>query len=120
MAVLDTLFKYRAYPDSAAGRARIEQAGALSSFSRLGNLYNKAQAEAGWTTLKTESLPQGENFANLEEARLEVAYHLDIYFNLDRRHSALGYRSPINLNATRNSTWLSALSVFTGPPQFFI
>jgi transposase InsO family protein len=33
-------------------------------------------------------------FASLEEARLEVACHLDIYFNLDRRHSALGYRSP--------------------------
>jgi putative transposase len=33
-------------------------------------------------------------FTNLEEARLEVAYYLDTYFNLDRRHSALGYRSP--------------------------
>ena len=33
-------------------------------------------------------------FATLEEAWLEVAYYLDTYFNLDRRHSALGYRSP--------------------------
>ena len=79
---------------SAACRARIEQAGGLPSFSRPGNPYDNAQAKAGWSTLKTELLPGGSPFASLEEARLEVAYYLDTYFNLDRRHSALGYRSP--------------------------
>lgn len=79
---------------SAACRARIAQAGALPSFSRPGNPYDNAQAEAGWSTLKTELLPHGTAFASLEEARLEVAHYLDTYFNLDRRHSALGYRSP--------------------------
>jgi transposase InsO family protein len=39
-------------------------------------------------------LPHGEAFASLEEARLEVAHYLDTYLNLDRRHSALSYRSP--------------------------
>ncbi|MBW3127714.1 integrase core domain-containing protein [Hymenobacter profundi] len=56
--------------------------------------YDNAQAEAGWSTLKTELLPLRAPFASLEEARLEVAYYLDTYFNLDRRHSALGYRLP--------------------------
>ncbi|OGX82388.1 hypothetical protein BEN48_05455 [Hymenobacter glacialis] len=79
---------------SAACRARIAQAGGLPSFSRPGNPYDNAQAEAGWSTLKTELLPGGSPFASLEEARLEVAHYLDTYFNLDRRHSALGYRSP--------------------------
>ncbi len=79
---------------SAACRARIGQAGALPSFSRPGNPYDNAQAEAGWSTLKTELLPGGSPFASLEEAHLEVAHYLDTYFNLDRRHSALGYRSP--------------------------
>ncbi|GAC1371793.1 MAG: hypothetical protein NVSMB30_11830 [Hymenobacter sp.] len=79
---------------SAACRARIAQAGAVPSFSRPGNPYDNAQAEAGWSTLKTELLPGGSPFASLEEARLEVAHYLDTYFNLDRRHSALGYRSP--------------------------
>ncbi len=55
---------------------------------------NNAQAEAGWSTLKTELLPSGSPFASLEKARLEVAHYLDTYFNLDRRHFALGYRSP--------------------------
>jgi len=49
--------------------------------------------------LKTELLPHGGAFASLEEARLEVAYYLDTYFNLDRRHSALGYRSPHQFEA---------------------
>ena len=79
---------------SLACRARIDAAGALPSFSRPGNPYDNAQAEAGWSTLKTELLPHGTAFASLEEARLEVAHYLDTYFNLDRRHSALGYRSP--------------------------
>ncbi|MDQ2793318.1 MAG: integrase core domain-containing protein [Bacteroidota bacterium] len=79
---------------SAACRGRIDQAGALPSFSRPGNLYDNAQAEAGWSTLKTELLPGGSPFASLEEARLEIAWYLDTHFNLDRRHSALSYRSP--------------------------
>ena len=79
---------------SAACRARIDQAGALPSFSRPGNPYDNAQAEAGWSTLKTELLPGNAPFASLEEARLEIAWYLDVYFNLDRRHSAPDYRSP--------------------------
>ena len=79
---------------SAACRARIDQAGALPRCSRPGNPYDNAQAEAGWSTLKTELLPGGSPFACLEEVRLEVAHYLDTYFNRDRRHSAPGYRSP--------------------------
>ena len=84
---------------SAACRARIAQPGAVPSFSWPGNPYDNAlsgttQAEAGWSTLKTELLPHGTAFASLEEARLEVTYYLDPYFNLDRCYSALGYRSP--------------------------
>jgi transposase InsO family protein len=79
---------------SSACRARIEKAQALASYSRPGNPYDNAQAEAGWSTLETEVLPCGGVFVSLDEARLDVAYYLDTYFNLDRRHAALGYRSP--------------------------
>jgi transposase InsO family protein len=75
-------------------RQRIEDAGKLASYARPGNPYDNAQAEAGWRTLKTELLSQDEAFASLEEARLAKGYYLDTYFNLDRRRSALGYRSP--------------------------
>jgi hypothetical protein len=39
-------------------------------------------------------LSGGSPFASLEEARTEVAWYLDTYFNLDHRHSAPGYHSP--------------------------
>jgi transposase InsO family protein len=79
---------------SAACRARIEKAQALASYSRPGNPYDNAQAEAGWSTLKTELLPHGGAFASLGEARLGGTHPLAAHFNLDQRHSALGYRSP--------------------------
>lgn len=75
-------------------RQRITKAGALVSYARPGNPYDNTQAEAGWSTLKTELLPHGGALASLEEARLEAAYYLDTYFNQDRRHFALGYNSP--------------------------
>jgi len=53
---------------------RIEKIQALTSYSRPGNPYDNAQAEAGWSTFKTELLPRGGAFASLEEARLEVIY----------------------------------------------
>jgi putative transposase len=70
------------------------EAQALVIYSRPGNPYDNAQAEAGWSTLKTGLLLHGGVFARLAEAHVEVAYCLDTYFYLDRRHSALGYRSP--------------------------
>jgi putative transposase len=73
---------------------RIEKALVLARYSRPGNPYDNAQAEAASSTLKTESLPNGGTFASLEAARLEVTFYLDTYFNLVRCHSALGYRLP--------------------------
>ena len=66
----------------------------MPSFSRPGNPYDNVQAEANWSTLKTELLPGKAFFDALEKVRLEIAWYLDVYSNLDRRHSALSYRSP--------------------------
>jgi putative transposase len=87
---------------SSACRVRIEKAQALVSYSWPGNPNDNAQAEAGWSTLKTELLPHGGAFASLEEARLEVAYYLDTYFNLDLIADTppCATARPINLNAT--------------------
>jgi putative transposase len=99
--------------NNSAVPTRIEKA--LASSSRPGKPYDNAQAEAGWSRLKTKLLPHSGAFVNIQEARLDIAYYLDNYFNLDRLLSALGYRSRTNLNATFKSAYLSSLSVFTGP-----
>lgn len=91
----------------------------LVSFSQQGNPYDNARAEAGWSSLKTELLPHGGAFTNLEEALPEATYYLDTYFNLNRRHSALGYRSPhqFERDFQLNLSYLSLPSVFTGQLQ---
>jgi len=65
----------------------------MASFSRPGNLYDNAKADANWNTLKTELSPHSGVLSNLKEARIEVAYYLDTYSNLNRRHCAPGYGS---------------------------
>jgi len=73
----------------------LDRTQAIASLSRPGNPYDNALAESGWSTLKTELLPRGAYFADLEEARLELAEYLDHYYNTQRLHSALGYRTPL-------------------------
>lgn len=51
---------------SQACRQRIADAGAQASNCRPGNPYDNAQAEAGWSTLKTELLPYGGAFASIK------------------------------------------------------
>ena len=70
---------------------------AIASRSRPGNPYDNALAESGWSTLKTELLPRGACFADLEEARLELAEYLDHYDNTQRLHAALGYCTPLEV-----------------------
>jgi putative transposase len=65
---------------------------ARQSMSRRGNCYDKAYAESFWSRLKTELL-DGGSFRNLSEARLEISQYL-VYYNAERRHSALGYLAP--------------------------
>ena len=65
---------------------------ALQSMSRRGNCYDNAHAESFWSRFKAELL-DGGSFPGLAEARLEISHHI-AYYNAERRHSALGYRSP--------------------------
>lgn len=71
-----------------------ERTQAIASLNRPGNPYDNALAESGWSTLKTKLLPHGTYFADLEEARLELAEYLD-YYNTQCLHSAVGYCAPL-------------------------
>lgn len=67
----------------------------VASCSRTGNPYDNALVESGWSTLKTELLPGQAVFTDLTEARAEVEYYLGTYYNTQRLHSAIGYRTPL-------------------------
>lgn len=65
------------------------------SMSRADDPYDNAFAESFWSRFKAEVL-EGGAFLDVEDARTEIFDYIEIYYNRIRRHSSLGYRSPIN------------------------
>ena len=58
------------------------------------NPYDNAFMESYFSRFKAELL-QGGAFEGLENARKEIFEYIEMYYNPVRRHSALGYISPV-------------------------
>ena len=78
---------------SHAYRALLARHGIVPSMSRRGHCYDNAYMESFFGTLKTE-LVHGEKYRTRMEARLSIFEYVEVFYNRQRRHSALGYRSP--------------------------
>ncbi len=59
-----------------------------------GDAYDNAACESFMSSIKNEWLKR-HTFRTREEARLAVFSYIEGFYNPQRRHSALGYRSPI-------------------------
>lgn len=66
----------------------------LQSMSRAGECYDNATAESFWSRLKAEVVESGV-FLSLEDARAEIGDYIDNYYNPIRKHSGIGYHSPV-------------------------
>lgn len=77
--------------------------GMRASMSRSGNCYDNAYLESFFGTLKTE-LVHGERYRTRLEARLSIFEYVEVFYNRQRRHSALGYRSPEQYERLLNET----------------
>jgi putative transposase len=75
-------------------RNMLSEHGLRQSMSGRGNCYDNAQAESFWARFKTELL-EGGAFRSVDEARSEIFSYIDCYYNRIRRHSAIGYLSPL-------------------------
>jgi transposase InsO family protein len=64
------------------------------SMSGKGNCYDNAQAESFFSRFKAE-LIEGGIFESVEQARAEIFIYIEGYYNRIRRHSSLGYLSPL-------------------------
>lgn len=62
------------------------------SMSATGNCYDNAMMESFFATLKTECVL--ERYATRQQARQSVFDYIEMWYNRQRRHSALGYLSP--------------------------
>jgi transposase InsO family protein len=67
--------------------------GILSSMSRKGNCWDNAVAESFFATLKLELVYETQ-WRTREEARRALFEYIELFYNRQRRHSALGYLCP--------------------------
>jgi transposase InsO family protein len=68
--------------------------GIICSMSRKGNCWDNAVVESFFGTLKTE-LVYRHPWATQRQARAAIAEYIEVFYNRQRRHSSLGYRSPV-------------------------
>ncbi len=65
------------------------------SMSKKGDCYDNAVAESFFHTLKVEHVYQ-HRYATRAEARQSIFEYVEMIYNRQRKHSALGYRSPVS------------------------
>jgi len=81
------------YTSLAFGK-RCKDAGVRPSTGSVGDAYDNAMCESFFATLECE-LPDRHRFRSHSEARTTVFHFIEGFYNPSRRHSALGYLSPI-------------------------
>jgi putative transposase len=66
----------------------------VRSMSRKGNCWDNAVAESFFKTLKTEWV-YGKKYLTKQEAKLSVFEYIETWYNTQRIHSTLNYKTPI-------------------------
>ena len=74
---------------------RCRDMGVRPSLGSVGDAYDNAMCESFFATLECELLDR-HRFRSQAEARMAIFEFIEGWYNLHRRHSALGYESPIN------------------------
>jgi putative transposase len=68
--------------------------GVICSMSRSGNVWDNAAMESFFSSLKTERTAR-KTYRTRDEAKADVFDYIERFYNAKRRHSTIGYRSPI-------------------------
>jgi putative transposase len=76
----------------------ITEQGIKCSLSRSGNVWDNTAMESFFSTLKTKRTA-GKIYQTRDAARSDVFDYIERFYNLRRRHSTLGYISPIDFEA---------------------
>lgn len=69
------------------------QHGMICSMSRKGDCWDNAVMESFYGSMKTECTHH-RHYHSRSEARRDIFHYIEIFYNCERRHSTLGYRSP--------------------------
>lgn len=79
-------------------RALLAAHGLTASMSRRGNCWDNAVVESFFHTLKAELVYQ-RRYRTRAEAQQDIFEWIEVFYNRTRRHSTLGYRSPVEFEA---------------------
>jgi putative transposase len=82
------------YVSLAFGQAARDAGIAVSMGSR-GDCFDNAVAESFFSTLKKELIRREGPFPTRADLRLALFDYIELFYNRQRRHSTLGYLSPI-------------------------
>ena len=85
---------------SLAYQAVLTTHGVVASLSGTGYCYDNAPMESFFATLKTELISR-TTYATRAAARQDIVGYIEGFYNATRRHSALGYRSPLDFERAR-------------------
>ena len=66
----------------------------VASMSRTGNVYDNAPMESFFATLKSELIHR-RHYQTHREAKSDIFEYVEVFYNRQRRHSALNYLSPV-------------------------
>ena len=69
--------------------------GVTCSMSRSGNCWDNAAMESFSSSLKTERVAR-KTYRTRDQARADVFDYIERFYNPTRRHSTLGYLSPMD------------------------
>ena len=78
---------------SASYRNQLARLGIEVSMSRRGNCWDNAVVESFFGTVKQE-LVHHKQWANIVEVRAAIHDYIEVFYNRQRIHSSLGYRTP--------------------------
>jgi transposase InsO family protein len=85
---------------SHAFRAELHKCNITQSMSAKGNCFDNAVAESFFATLKTEeALPNAHTYVSRQIAMASLFSYIEGFYNRTRRHSTLGYLSPLDFEA---------------------
>ena len=87
---------------SADFRKVLNANGFIQSMSRKGDCYDNAIVESFFHTLKIEHVYE-YRYEIRAEAMQSIFEYIEIFYNRQRRHSALGYRSPVSFELATGS-----------------
>jgi transposase InsO family protein len=85
----------------------LEARGIQCSMSRKGNCWDNAVAESFFSSLKMELVHEAD-FATHEQAWAAIFEYIEVFYNRKRRHSSLGYVSPVDFELATQPAKLAA------------